>query len=137
MFENPEGDTAGRVWPHMDMLPRVFEFEEITKAHDFYLGCPNNSPAVVLCSHFDGYEETSFAHITNGVLRLAGLRDRSRNPAALLVHLIDEGVKTVHSCINILVTMLSQPCAVSKTVVYQLPALMLNSANCARMIIPG
>ena len=34
VFENPEGDTAGRVWPHMDMLPRVFEFEEITKAHD-------------------------------------------------------------------------------------------------------
>ena len=91
VFENPEGSTVGRVWPLMDMLPRVFESEDITKAHDFYFGRPNNSPAVIMSSHFDGHEETSFAHITNGVSRLAGLGDRSRNPATLLVHFIDEG----------------------------------------------
>jgi hypothetical protein len=36
-FTNPEGKSIGRVWPHHDMLVRVFENEAIVSNHNFFL----------------------------------------------------------------------------------------------------
>ena len=47
----------------------------------------------MVTSHYDGHEETSFAHCTNGVSRLVGSCGICTNPASLLVHFIDEGTE--------------------------------------------
>ena len=92
-FENPEEQSFGRIWPHNDMLPHVFENEAIVRAHNFYLG-QSEDPFVAISSHYNGATQTSFLHVTTGVTRLIALGDLSRNPACLLTHFIDEAAES-------------------------------------------
>ena len=59
VFENQEGQSFGRIWPHNDMLPHVFENEAIVRAHNFYLG-QSEDPFVAISSHYDDTTQLAF-----------------------------------------------------------------------------
>lgn len=87
----PDGRPVGRMWKHEDMLPMVFEVDAIVQAYNFFpYGHEDESPQIVVESHYDGAEEHSYATSVNGVTRLIGLGDMERNPAAILINFLEE-----------------------------------------------